>query len=254
MLSRKIHSTALRLLRVAAPSLKAPAMSALGGVLAPACAARCRTRAVRRPLRVAAVRVEKDEEEQEVTYGNGWYDATRNAAKRDRVTSTRTKLAEYRSANDRANNGKERKDLYSDNWDGDEYKGTRGCRAEGEITRPRDRASASLRGLVFSRLIRSTQAPRSTSRRWWYSSSSRCLLLGSLSPTGATASCGAELELSLDSHKSSSPLKPALACSLYARSSRPMFGCGAATLSSAAYPPATSGDAPACSSARAQLV
>jgi hypothetical protein len=101
-------------------------MSALGASagqrpLAPATArCRSRTRASRRlPLRVAAVRVEKDEEEaEEVTYGNGWYDATRRAAKRDRVTSTRSKLAEYRNANDRANNGKERKDLYSDNWDG----------------------------------------------------------------------------------------------------------------------------------------
>jgi hypothetical protein len=30
----------------------------------------------------------------------------------------------YRAANAAANNGKERKDLYSDNWDGDVYKGT----------------------------------------------------------------------------------------------------------------------------------
>lgn len=34
-------------------------------------------------------------------------------------------LAErYRQANLEANNGKERKDLYTDNWDGDQYKGS----------------------------------------------------------------------------------------------------------------------------------
>lgn len=33
--------------------------------------------------------------------------------------------AEYRRrANELANNGKERKDLYTDNWDGSEYKGS----------------------------------------------------------------------------------------------------------------------------------
>lgn len=35
------------------------------------------------------------------------------------------KLAEYRrKANWEANNGKDRKDLYTDNWDGDVYKGS----------------------------------------------------------------------------------------------------------------------------------
>ena len=29
----------------------------------------------------------------------------------------------YKEANAKANNGKERKDLYTDNWDGDVYKG-----------------------------------------------------------------------------------------------------------------------------------
>jgi hypothetical protein len=31
--------------------------------------------------------------------------------------------ADWRAANSRANNGRERKDLYTDNWDGDVYKG-----------------------------------------------------------------------------------------------------------------------------------
>lgn len=31
--------------------------------------------------------------------------------------------AKYKAANEAANNGKERKDLYSDAWDGDVYKG-----------------------------------------------------------------------------------------------------------------------------------
>lgn len=42
-----------------------------------------------------------------------------------RPAAARRPRAEYRrAANRAANNGKERKDLYTDNWDGSEYKGS----------------------------------------------------------------------------------------------------------------------------------
>lgn len=56
-----------------------------------------------------------------VTYGRDWYSQTRQAM--DSRTSAREQLERYRRANREANNGREREDLYTDNWDGDVYKG-----------------------------------------------------------------------------------------------------------------------------------
>lgn len=39
-------------------------------------------------------------------------------------TGRRKIIREYREANERANGGREREDLYTDNWDGDVYKGS----------------------------------------------------------------------------------------------------------------------------------
>ncbi|KAI8475538.1 MAG: hypothetical protein J3K34DRAFT_404497 [Monoraphidium minutum] len=57
-----------------------------------------------------------------VTYGQDWYKATREAAKPRRTV--REEMEYRRAANRAANNGRERKDLYTDNWDGSEYKGS----------------------------------------------------------------------------------------------------------------------------------
>ena len=59
---------------------------------------------------------------QTVDYGRDWYAQTREAAQPRRTT--REEIEYRRQANLAANNGKERKDLYTDNWDGDVYKGS----------------------------------------------------------------------------------------------------------------------------------
>ena len=56
-----------------------------------------------------------------VEYGQDWYAQTREAAQPRRTT--REEMEYRRQANLEANNGKDRKDLYTDNWDGDKYKG-----------------------------------------------------------------------------------------------------------------------------------
>ncbi len=56
-----------------------------------------------------------------VTYGRDWYSQTREAM--NSKTSAREQLERYKRANREANNGREREDLYTDNWDGDVYKG-----------------------------------------------------------------------------------------------------------------------------------
>jgi hypothetical protein len=62
-----------------------------------------------------------EERPQTVQYGSDWYAQTREAAKPRRTT--REEMEYRRQANLAANNGKDRKDLYTDNWDGDKYKG-----------------------------------------------------------------------------------------------------------------------------------
>lgn len=64
----------------------------------------------------------KAEKRQTVDYGRDWYAQTREAAQPRRTT--RKEIEYRRQANFEANNGKERKDLYTDNWDGDKYKGS----------------------------------------------------------------------------------------------------------------------------------
>lgn len=59
---------------------------------------------------------------QTVQYGADWYEQTRRAAKP--VRTVREELERRRQANLEANNGKERKDLYTDNWAGSEYRGS----------------------------------------------------------------------------------------------------------------------------------
>ncbi|KAF6258421.1 hypothetical protein COO60DRAFT_1701307 [Scenedesmus sp. NREL 46B-D3] len=59
----------------------------------------------------------------QVSYGKDWYEQTRNAAKPARTV--REELEYRREANRLANNGRERKDLYTANWDGSEYKGSK---------------------------------------------------------------------------------------------------------------------------------
>ena len=63
-----------------------------------------------------------EERPQTVNYGSDWYAQTREAAKPRRTT--REEMEYRRQANLEANNGKDRKDLYTDNWDGDKYKGS----------------------------------------------------------------------------------------------------------------------------------
>ncbi|EFJ46909.1 hypothetical protein VOLCADRAFT_118018 [Volvox carteri f. nagariensis] len=58
---------------------------------------------------------------QTLEYGNDWYKKTRELA---RPRTVREEIEYRRQANLIANNGKERKDLYTDNWDGSEYKGS----------------------------------------------------------------------------------------------------------------------------------
>eukprot|EP00882_Tetradesmus_deserticola_P008094 GHRQ01008526.1.p1 GENE.GHRQ01008526.1~~GHRQ01008526.1.p1 ORF type:complete len:135 (+),score=28.00 GHRQ01008526.1:105-509(+) len=59
----------------------------------------------------------------QVSYGKDWYEQTRNAAKPARTV--RQEIEYRREANRLANNGRERKDLYTANWDGSEYKGSK---------------------------------------------------------------------------------------------------------------------------------
>lgn len=62
----------------------------------------------------------RDKQNNAVSYGNDWYSQTREATKR---RTTREEIEYRRKANWEANNGRDRKDLYTDNWDGDVYKG-----------------------------------------------------------------------------------------------------------------------------------
>eukprot|EP00242_Pyramimonas_sp_CCMP2087_P010082 CAMPEP_0198206712 /NCGR_PEP_ID=MMETSP1445-20131203/10248_1 /TAXON_ID=36898 /ORGANISM="Pyramimonas sp., Strain CCMP2087" /LENGTH=138 /DNA_ID=CAMNT_0043879501 /DNA_START=56 /DNA_END=472 /DNA_ORIENTATION=- len=62
-----------------------------------------------------------DDNDDNVDYGADWYAQTKKKGGIKR--SSKEFYEEYRDANVKANNGRERKDLYTDNWDGDEYKG-----------------------------------------------------------------------------------------------------------------------------------
>lgn len=75
----------------------------------------------RRVLTIANAGPKKDTNNTTVTYGRDWYSQTREAM--NSKTSAREQLERYREANREANNGREREDLYTDNWDGDVYKG-----------------------------------------------------------------------------------------------------------------------------------
>ncbi|KAK9835359.1 hypothetical protein WJX81_004613 [Elliptochloris bilobata] len=55
-----------------------------------------------------------------VKYGNDWYAATR-----ERPRTVKEEIEWRRKANYAANKGRERKDLYTDNWDGSVYKGSK---------------------------------------------------------------------------------------------------------------------------------
>jgi len=66
---------------------------------------------------------QKQQQPQKVQYGANWYEQTRAATKGSRTV--REEIAYRKAANQAANNGRERKDLYTDNWDGSEYKGSR---------------------------------------------------------------------------------------------------------------------------------
>ncbi|KAK3271868.1 hypothetical protein CYMTET_19804 [Cymbomonas tetramitiformis] len=61
---------------------------------------------------------------QNVDYGEDWYSSTKNFGKTNTTKNSKKYMDNYREANRLANNGKERKDLYTDNWDGDVYKGS----------------------------------------------------------------------------------------------------------------------------------
>eukprot|EP00879_Flechtneria_rotunda_P005607 GHRR01005903.1.p1 GENE.GHRR01005903.1~~GHRR01005903.1.p1 ORF type:complete len:137 (+),score=13.65 GHRR01005903.1:179-589(+) len=60
---------------------------------------------------------------QQVQYGQDWYEQTREASRQ--LRTAREELEYRREANRIANGGKERKDLYTNNWDGDQYKGSK---------------------------------------------------------------------------------------------------------------------------------
>ena len=62
----------------------------------------------------------------EVEEKRSWYQQTREDARPSRAAgwTTRDEIAFRKEANLKANNGVDRKDLYTDNWDGSEYKGS----------------------------------------------------------------------------------------------------------------------------------
>eukprot|EP00465_Bigelowiella_longifila_P010030 CAMPEP_0185254474 /NCGR_PEP_ID=MMETSP1359-20130426/3283_1 /TAXON_ID=552665 /ORGANISM="Bigelowiella longifila, Strain CCMP242" /LENGTH=165 /DNA_ID=CAMNT_0027837519 /DNA_START=20 /DNA_END=517 /DNA_ORIENTATION=- len=66
-------------------------------------------------LRVLTPCFESDDDFQD------WFKATRNP---NQGRTDNEEIAQRREANMIANNGKERKDLYTDAWDGDKYKGS----------------------------------------------------------------------------------------------------------------------------------
>ncbi|KAG2493599.1 hypothetical protein HYH03_008117 [Edaphochlamys debaryana] len=59
---------------------------------------------------------------QTLQYGDDWYKRTRELANSPRTV--REEIEYRRMANLIANNGKERKDLYTENWAGSEYRGS----------------------------------------------------------------------------------------------------------------------------------
>ncbi|KAK9805148.1 hypothetical protein WJX72_001994 [[Myrmecia] bisecta] len=74
----------------------------------------------RRSTRLQAKR--DADSERSVSYGRDWYKQTRELSQ---PRTVREELERRRKANLEANNGRERKDLYTDAWDGDKYKGSR---------------------------------------------------------------------------------------------------------------------------------
>ena len=71
---------------------------------------------------LAKSRTKSDGSDIKVEYGASWYETTRQASSPKRTV--REELQRRRDANEAANNGKDRKDLYTDNWEGSEYKGS----------------------------------------------------------------------------------------------------------------------------------
>lgn len=58
-------------------------------------------------------------------YQDAWFSNTRAVLEGQASTEGRRRvIKEYVEANRRANGGREREDLYTDNWDGDVYKGS----------------------------------------------------------------------------------------------------------------------------------
>eukprot|EP00195_Chlamydomonas_chlamydogama_P015589 CAMPEP_0202902058 /NCGR_PEP_ID=MMETSP1392-20130828/16133_1 /ASSEMBLY_ACC=CAM_ASM_000868 /TAXON_ID=225041 /ORGANISM="Chlamydomonas chlamydogama, Strain SAG 11-48b" /LENGTH=98 /DNA_ID=CAMNT_0049588741 /DNA_START=14 /DNA_END=307 /DNA_ORIENTATION=- len=96
-------------LSTAVPTAKAirPALSSRGSRFVP-CAAKNTDAKGKKVERV------------QVDYGSDWYEQTRKAAS-PRFRTVREELEYRRQANLAANNGRERKDLYTDNWDGSEW-------------------------------------------------------------------------------------------------------------------------------------
>lgn len=72
------------------------------------------------PKKTAAKRSRK-EQQIPVDYGRDWFAATRDPS---RGLSPRQEMQMRREANRAANNGLERKDLYTDAWAGSEYRGS----------------------------------------------------------------------------------------------------------------------------------
>eukprot|EP00803_Ostreobium_quekettii_P009009 evm.model.scf_351.6 EVM.evm.TU.scf_351.6 scf_351:47488-50920(-) len=77
------------------------------------------TRATQRGSRVVAG---AKKQRQNVEYGGGWYDATREYGQPKTV---KEQLDRWRKANYEANKGLDRKDLYTENWAGSEYRGSK---------------------------------------------------------------------------------------------------------------------------------
>ncbi|KAF8058884.1 hypothetical protein HT031_005452 [Scenedesmus sp. PABB004] len=77
------------------------------------------TRAARQPAKPAKQQGKQRAQRAQVEYGAGWYEATRQAPAR----TVREEIAYRKEANRLANNGRERKDLYTEAWDGSEWKG-----------------------------------------------------------------------------------------------------------------------------------
>jgi hypothetical protein len=95
--------------------------AARGGLAAPMRARRATTTTTTTPRTTTRAAAKKPSQRDDVSYGRSWFEQTRDPMRGRTVAQ---EIERRRKANYEANNGRERKDLITENWDGSVYRGS----------------------------------------------------------------------------------------------------------------------------------